>query len=118
MTYSVANRMLKHCKPYNSSHRWLAVADLHTSPIIIADFQQNVSFSGLCPHPGRGRNADGGHPECGGGSERTNGPVVCAEGGADFISMQNKENLSILASFDTTPRHLHTGDSMDLPALI
>jgi hypothetical protein len=51
-------------------------------------------------------------------SERTNGPVVCAEGGADFISMQNKENLSILASFDTTPRHLHTGDSMDLPALI
>jgi hypothetical protein len=32
--------MLIHCKPYNSSHRWLAVADLHTSPVITIDIQQ------------------------------------------------------------------------------
>jgi hypothetical protein len=27
-------------RPYNSSHRWSAVADLHTSPVITIDIQQ------------------------------------------------------------------------------
>jgi hypothetical protein len=30
-------------RPYNSSHRWSAVADLHTSPVITIDIQQKVS---------------------------------------------------------------------------
>jgi hypothetical protein len=29
-------------RPYNSSHRWSAVADLHTSPIITIDIQQET----------------------------------------------------------------------------
>jgi hypothetical protein len=38
-------------RPYNSSHRWSAVADLHTSPVIIIDIQQNKSFSVLSLQP-------------------------------------------------------------------
>jgi hypothetical protein len=36
-------------RPYNSSHRWSAVADLHTSPVITIDIQQNVIGAALLP---------------------------------------------------------------------
>jgi hypothetical protein len=34
-------------RPYNSSHRWSAVADLHTSPVITIDIQQKEEVSAV-----------------------------------------------------------------------
>jgi hypothetical protein len=34
-------------RPYNSSHRWSAVADLHTSPVITIDIQQHTVDSAI-----------------------------------------------------------------------
>jgi hypothetical protein len=35
--------------PYNSSHRWSAVADLHTSPVITIDIQQKMIIRKIFP---------------------------------------------------------------------
>jgi hypothetical protein len=37
-------------RPYNSSHRWSAVADLHTSPVITIDIQQKDERCHIATH--------------------------------------------------------------------